>query len=277
MKIEPISNYNSKIYSKEMTKRSISSTFRGVNIGEQIPNLGIAIDRMELFNKFSNKIENCCIIYKKTEQGGIFKLFKNEVEKLSKLSNLLNYSNELKKYNFYTIPEVLNRISFANSEITSLFNELRIAECAYISISNPAEKESLVQKGYIPNDKNQDFYFIEDYYFDNKKGYNTTGKIVAYPLFKALFDNGKKNILTIAYAIGENSYSPAPLYQRVGFKPFKITTAEIEQNLISTAKGKRINPKLKVPMYLPEDSNVCNLLKQYDRLNKINSISKNWF
>lgn len=277
MKIESLSTYNSKIYSKEIAKRPISSTFRGVNIGEQIPNLGIVIDRMELFNKFSNKTENCCIIYKKTKQGGVFKLFKNNADKLSKLSYLLNYSNELEKYNYYTIPEVLNRISSANSEITSIFNELRIAECAYLTISNLSEKEFLIQKGYTPIDRNQDFNFVEDYYFDNKKGYNTTGKIVAYPLFKALFDNDKKNILTVAYAIGENSYSPAPLYQRVGFKPFKITDSEIEENLISTAKGKRINPKLKIPMYLPKDANLYATLELYDRLNKINSISKNWF
>lgn len=192
MKIEQIPIYNLKTHSREVTRRPVFSTFRGINIEEQLPNLGIVIDRMELFNKFSNKMENCCIIYKKTKLGGVFKLFKNDTDKLSKLSYLLNYSNELEKYNFYTIPEVLNRISSANNEITSIFNELRIAECAYLSISNPSEKESLIQKGYTPIDKNQDFNFIEDYYFDNKKGYNITGKIVAYPLFKALFDNGKK-------------------------------------------------------------------------------------
>lgn len=67
------------------------------------------------------------------------------------------------------------------------------------------------------------------------------------------------------------------MYQRVGFKPFKITASEIEQNLISTAKGKRINPKLKIPMLLPEDANLYATLELYDRLNEINSISKNWF
>ena len=134
---------------------------------------------------------------------------------------------------------------------------------------------SLISKGYKPYD-DKEFIFIEDYYFDRNKNFDSSGKIVAIPLLKKIIDNKNKNILAIAAAIGEDSYSPANLYFRYGFKPFTQTKEEIEKQIIETPKGDRINPKYAIPIYLPDDAKLYQIIKRYKGLDEIDKIYSNW-
>ena len=278
---------NNYIYNPKSTKKtfmhpqnkSIFFSSNPAKIGSNIKNIGLIVEEIKLFNRFSQNYENCYLIYKKTNNGGVFSLYKKNIEKIYELSKILeNYPSlkeTLERYNCYTIPQVLEKIKEIDYKAAQIFEELRIAECGFIRIKDKKSKDIIISKGYKPYDQD-DFIFVEDYFYDKNKGFDSSGRVVATPLFKKLIDSRKRNILAIASAIGNKSYSPANLYFRYGFKPFNRTKEEIEKQIIHTPKGERINPNFSISVYLPDNSIIYEIIKKYHGLDEIDKMYSNW-
>ena len=279
-----INNHQANVYNFNVNKYSYlkaqKPTFSAsYKIGSNIKNLGLIIQEIPVLNKKTKNFENCYLFYKKTNKGGVFSLYKKNIANINELSENLEKNPRLKEkmecYNFYTIPQILEKIKEIDYRTAQLYDELRIAECGFLKIEDNKTKNSLISKGYKPYD-DKEFIFIEDYYFDRNKNFDSSGKIVAIPLLKKIIDNKNKNILAIAAAIGEDSYSPANIYFRYGFKPFTQTKEEIEKQIIKTPKGDRINPKYAIPVYLPDDAKLYEIIKRYKGLDEIDKIYSNW-
>lgn len=258
---------------------NISFSSNSLRVGLNIKNVGLITQEVALFNKFSQDYEKCLLIYRKTKNGGVLSLYKKDIEKIKELSNNLDkyprFNEALERYNCYTIPSVLEKLKEIDFKTAQIYSDLRVAECGFIRINDKKAKDIIISKGYKPYDDGE-FIFIEDYYYDKSKGLDSSGKIVAIPLLKKIIDNKKKNILAIASAIGEQSYSPANLYFRYGFKPFNKTREEIEKQIIKTPKGDRIDPKFSISVYLPENSRIYEMTKIYRGLDEIDKIDSNW-
>ena len=141
---------------------------------------------------------------------------------------------------------------------TKINNNIRI------SIDDTKNKNLMISKGYKPADMQKEFVFIEDFYVDKNKSYRTAFKDTALGLFEILSTEKRQNILAIAQAIGDNSSSPIHLYLRAGFKPLNMTLEEIEEHIVNTKKGRRLDPKLTVLMYLPNDAYLYQIIKRND-------------
>ena len=48
------------------------------------------------------------------------------------------------------------------------------------------------------------------------------------------------------------------------------------KRIIKTPKGQRINPKFTIPVYLPKDAKIYEILKKYNGLDEIDKIHPNW-
>lgn len=248
-------------------------------IGKYIKNVGLIISEPKVLNSKTNKLENCYLIYQNSDLDGVIRLVKKDPIKIKELSSLLSINPQimdiLERHNFYTIDGVLDKIAPLNQKVVDLFNDLRISEVGYTTITKNRGKQIILDKGYKCR-PNSDIIFVEDLLVKQKE-YAKASKLVYLPLLEAFEKNGDKDILTVALAIGENSASPVNLYLRMGFKPLKGTIQEIESHKINTNKGDRIDPKYKVTLYLPEDAPLYEIIKNNSTLNEINKINPNWF
>ena len=244
-------------------KTAFCSSFKE---GVCIKNIGKIIKEVPIYNDIKGNSDSGYLIYKKNKKGGVVKLFVKNDEKIRELSEKISNDPKalefLDKFNHYTMGVILDKLQMINPKVSKLYDDLRISECGFILIDDLKDKDALMSKGYKPIDLEKDFVFIEDFYVDKKKGYGTASKSTAICLFEILNDEKNNNILAIAQAIGKDSKSPVNLYLRAGFKPLRMTIEEIEQHTIDTPKGKRLDPKLAVSMYLPKDAYIYQIIRR---------------
>ena len=208
------------------------NTVMPYKVGSSIKSIGLIIGEPKVLNNLTNKLEDCYLIYQNSKRDGVIRLIKKDLPKISDLSNQLQFSPQvmeiLENHNFYTADAILNKVKPVNSNVVDLFNDLRISEVGYTTITKDRGKQIIIDKGYkCPPDS--DIIFVEDLILKQKE-YSKATRLVYLPLLTAFKNNGDKNILTVALAIGENSASPVHLYQRMGFKPLKDSINEIESH-----------------------------------------------
>ena len=253
MKIIYINNFSNKnLYSY---KNTVFKSNNKVLIGENIKNIGTVVGHLKLKNNLTLQKDNCIITFNNKHNTGIFKILLEDPLQIQELSKNLEYFPKVKdfleRHNNYTNSIVMNEIFNINNEIYNLYNNLRIAECGYTKITDKKDKDSIIQKGYVPINVDDDFFVIESLFSRQENSYVAASKAIAFFAFQCLFMNNKFNIITVAKALGD-SQSPVNLYLRNGFVPFKVTKDDIDKHMIKTQKGLRIDPNFAVPMFLPK-------------------------
>lgn len=278
-------NTRKQFINKVSNSSSDCITFSGnlpvsLKVGTYIKNVGLIIKEQNVLNKETNLLEKCYLMHQGTSENGVIRLVKSDAAKIKKLSSIFTSNPKLmedfKKHKFYTYDSTLDDLSVYNPEIKGLFDDLRISEIGYTRIKNPKAKQMIFNKGYKSISDSGDLVFIEDL-FTKQNQYAIKSRLVGFPLIKALQNNGDKNILTIALALGKNDSSPVNLYLRLGFKPLKDSVQDIDTHKIRTYKGERLDPKYKVSMYLPEDAVLYDIIKKDSSLDEIYSVKPDWF
>jgi len=271
-----ILNKRNTIDTISFTGATLKKNFK---VGECIENIGLVIKNVKIINKETAKVEDCYIVYQKTEKDGAIRLIKNAPIKINSLSRLLTKNPSifevLKKYGFRTPEKVLNEIKSISTDCYNLFKDLIISEIAYTTLTTAKGKQRAIDAGYKCIE-GLDIVAIEHFITKQKK-YNEASRFVALPLLQALRQNNDKNIIIRALAIGEDSQSPVDLYLKSGFIPIKKTIQDIEQHRIETPNGKKVDPKYEVTMYLPQDAHIYDIIEKFPFTNEINTINPNWF
>ncbi len=225
--------------------------------GGNLPFVGTVAALPEVFNIKTRAFEKCLLLYLNDDKNGCFRLVKNDPQKLRKISDFYKNHPEIadavRNASFSLSDEIKNQISRINPQAREAIEDVNIAEIVYTTLNHPAELQKLQELGYKKINPDGDVVCIQNFIV-NKKNYKDAYKIVAIPLLKGLQKNGDKNIVQKAIAFGTDSYSPVNLYLYWGFKPLSADLEQIEKSRVKTAKGMRIDPKMPVVMYLPEDA-----------------------
>ena len=225
--------------------------------GGNLPFVGTVAALPEVFNIKTRAFEKCLLLYLNDDKNGCFRLVKNDPQKLRKISDFykshLEIADAVRNASFSLSDEMKNQISRINPQAREAIEDVNIAEIVYTTLNHPAELQKLQELGYKKINPDGDVVCIQNFIV-NKKNYKDAYKIVAIPLLKGIQKNGDKNIVQKAIAFGTDSYSPVNLYLYWGFKPLSADLEQIEKSRVKTAKGMRIDPKMPVVMYLPEDA-----------------------
>ena len=262
--------------------RRISSA----KIGDYINDLGLVLNKIDIYDTKIKKNIPCLIVFNKLEKGNGLKLIKIDPEQEEKASYLKEefqkiklFHNDISKQSHV---EKLNTLAKQildkekKSQIAQI--EFRVNSTAYLNtffynVKNMANIKELTP--YIdsikkinaeePSEINRITTLLDFINFDPKRYYNA-GMYLAHSLIHLLQHNKLYDVFLIAHAIGKTSKSPLPLYLRVGAKPISpsldIIQAEM-QNL------KRWDAKRTVYMYLPADAAIHNLVKKTKPLNEV--------
>lgn len=287
-----------EIFEKVLGNKSVSKQVEAVvfnsakrlssaKIGDYISDLGVVINRVEIYDKKEKRNIPCVITFDKLNNGQGLRLVKidSEAEDLAqKLSreyeeavNLDANSDEfsakveklnqgakliIDRYNEAIIAKVDFRVASAEALNSFLY---KVKDKEKLEVLSPYMRSiQSVQNGETPEVSK--ITMILGLVNSDPKRYYNAGRTLAMSLMHLLKKNDLKDVFLIAHAMGKEANSPLPLYLRAGFKPIYPSEEVIHKQINDQI---RWEAKRTVYMYLPQDALINQAVEETEPLSTL--------